>query len=77
MTTVRTESVYPPIPIRFYDWCARTDDYDGADDSMHQLVGSGRTEFYAVLDLYNNWDDMNWPEPFVAHRPMFMEDILC
>lgn len=45
---VRTEHVYPPIPIRDYDWCAVDDNtYDG--DGCP--IGWGRTEQAAVNDL--------------------------
>ena len=50
---VRTEHVYPPIPVRDYDWSAIDDDsYDGAHDSAtrHQ-IGYGRTEQAAINDL--------------------------
>lgn len=48
-----TEFVYPPIPIRDFDWSAVDGDtYDGAPDSgnRHQ-VGCGRTEKEAIADL--------------------------
>ena len=41
-----TEHIYPPIPIRNYDWSAIRDDYDEGD-----LVGYGRTEQAAKDDL--------------------------
>lgn len=48
---IRTTFVYPPIPVRSFDWCAVDDDtYDGAEDS-HCLIGYGRTEQEAIADL--------------------------
>jgi hypothetical protein len=45
---IRTEYVYPPIPIRSYDWCAVDDDtYDGPGSP----IGSGATEQEAIDDL--------------------------
>jgi len=53
---VHTEHVYPPIPIRQYDWSAVTDNYDGAPDAHcratgPQLVGTGATEQEAIASL--------------------------
>lgn len=45
---IRTENVYPPIPIRDYDWSAVDDNtYDGEDCP----IGWGRTEQAAINDL--------------------------
>ena len=43
---VRTEHIYPPIPIRSFDWSAALDGYDQGDP-----VGYGPTEALAVADL--------------------------
>ena len=50
---IRTTFVYPPIPIRDFDWSATDDDtYDGAEDSGNRnQIGYGRTEQEAVADL--------------------------
>lgn len=53
---IHTEHVYPPIPVRQFDWSAVTDDYDGADDSRHP-IGHGRTEIEAVQDLLEQIND--------------------
>jgi hypothetical protein len=45
--------IYPPIPIRDYDWCAYFDDL-GADCSPY---GWGRTQAEARADLLDNHDD--------------------
>ncbi len=43
---IRTEFVYPPIPLRSFDWTAVTDDYEpGAP------IGYGATEDAAIADL--------------------------
>ena len=43
---VRTHNEYPPIPLRQFDWCATTDDYEPG-----QLIGWGATEADAVREL--------------------------
>lgn len=46
---IRTTFVYPPIPIRDFDWSAVDDEtYDGPGC----IIGTGRTEQAAVMDLY-------------------------
>jgi hypothetical protein len=45
---VRTEHVYPPIPVREWDWSAVDDNtYDGPGNP----IGWGRTEQAAIDDL--------------------------
>lgn len=45
---IRTEYVYPPIPIRQFDWSAVDDDtYDGPGCA----IGYGPTEEAAIKDL--------------------------
>lgn len=51
-----TNFVFPPIPIRQFDWLAVFDNYDGAEDSRCP-VGFGRTEAEAVADLLENAED--------------------
>ena len=41
-----TEYVYPPIPIRAFDWCATLDGYEPNDP-----IGWGATEAEAIADL--------------------------
>lgn len=50
---ISTYHVYPPIPIRQYDWCAVDDDtYDGAPDSTtRNQIGYGTTPEEAIADL--------------------------
>ena len=44
---VRTSFIYPPIPIRRFDWCAVDDEtYEGGCP-----IGFGATETEAVADL--------------------------
>lgn len=48
---VRTDHVFPPIPVRSMDWSAIDDNtYDGAADS-HCPIGRGATEIEAIEDL--------------------------
>ena len=50
-----THHVYPPIPIRRFDWSATTDDYDASFEDgewrSSSPVGYGATEAEAVADL--------------------------
>ncbi len=48
---IKTTYVFPPIPLRCFDWSAIDDDtYDGAEDS-HCPIGHGATEQEAIDDL--------------------------
>lgn len=42
-----TSFVYPPIPVRQFDWCAYLED----DVENASKYGWGRTEAEAILDL--------------------------
>jgi hypothetical protein len=48
MEKIVTENVYPPIPIRQFDWAAHYDDPEGP-------VGWGATREAAIADLINNY----------------------
>lgn len=48
MNNIKTNYVYPPIPIRNYDWEAFRDDYDEGS-----IIGHGRTEKEAIDDLFD------------------------
>ena len=53
---IHTSHIFPPIPIRTYDWSAVYDDYDGAEDSGNRgHIGYGRTKAEAIADLVANW----------------------
>jgi hypothetical protein len=45
MTPIITRYIYPPIPQRFFDWCAYRDPEPGF------LCGWGSTEQLAIADL--------------------------
>lgn len=50
---IRTEFVYPPIPIRQFDWSA-------VDDDTYEPgcpIGTGATELEAVKDLMQQLED--------------------
>ena len=47
---IRTEYVYPPIPLRQYDWAAYEDD-ETRCPACRQTVGYGETELDAIIDL--------------------------
>jgi hypothetical protein len=46
-----TDYVYPPIPIRDFDWCAF---YEGEEES--QNYGWGKTEEEAIKELKENYN---------------------
>jgi hypothetical protein len=48
---IRTEYVYPPIPIRQFDWSAAFDNYEPGCP-----IGWGRTKEEAVADLIEQAD---------------------
>lgn len=47
--TLKTEFVYPPIPIRSFDWSAYDDD-DCMCSECHPTIGYGETKQAAVAD---------------------------
>lgn len=54
---IETSFVYPPIPIRQFDWSAiDADTYDGADDS-NCPIGYGATEQEAIDNLLDQMND--------------------
>lgn len=52
-------NIYPPIPLRQFDWCAVDEEtYDGAPDSRtRNQVGYGATEEEAIADLLSILED--------------------
>jgi hypothetical protein len=48
-TWIKTDFVYPPIPIRQFDWNAIDDRHYGGDES--DPIGRGATEQEAIDDL--------------------------
>ena len=55
-----TEYVYPPIPIRDFDWSAVTDSYEPGD-----AHGTGRTEQAAIADLLEQLEERTGIPPTV------------
>jgi hypothetical protein len=49
---IKTHFVYPPIPVRNYDWMASFGSYEPGN-----LVGYGLTEEAAIADLLNQVED--------------------
>jgi hypothetical protein len=47
-----TSFVYPPIPVRDFDWTATLDGYEPGE-----LVGTGKTEKEAIDDLLEQLDE--------------------
>jgi len=54
-----TEYVYPPIPLRQFDWCAHRASYEPPDSDGvgGGILGWGRTEAEAVTDLLEQEED--------------------
>lgn len=55
---VNIRFVYPPIPLRGFDWCA-TFDNDEPDDDGNMLAGYGETKAEALEELLTNYEDLN------------------
>jgi hypothetical protein len=55
---VNIHFVYPPIPLRQFDWCATFDDDEPNDDGQ-MLAGYGKTEAEALEDLLTTWEDLH------------------
>ena len=53
-----TTFVYPPIPVRNFDWLAFFDG-DEPDDNGQMRTGSGATEQEAINDLLETYPDDN------------------
>lgn len=68
MRKIVTEHVYPPIPVRQFDWVAHYDDPEGA-------TGWGPTEESAIVDLIENND--GGPTEQKPHRPYCKADQSC
>lgn len=64
-----TEYVYPPIPIRSFDWCAHYDDPEGP-------CGYGATETEAIADLTENYE-RGGPTEAKPDRPTCKPDGSC
>ena len=45
-----TRNIYPPIPLRDFDWCAYDADACGCPE-CHPIQGFGKTEFESILDF--------------------------
>lgn len=56
MRRIITHNVFPPIPIRSFDWCAYL---DGDDDNESAPRGWGVTETDAILDLRDQLQDID------------------
>lgn len=54
MNKIITDFIYPPIPIRQFDWQAIYDD-DEPNDAGGMARGHGRTEAEAIADLIENF----------------------
>jgi hypothetical protein len=49
---IRTEFIYPPIPVRSFDWCATEEDYEPG-----RPMGFGEREEEAIADLIEQLED--------------------
>jgi len=52
--TIFTEFIYPPIPLRQFDWRATLFDYSPGDP-----IGHGATESEAIADLLLHIEERN------------------
>ena len=51
---VRTENIFPPIPVRAFDWSATFEDYEPGCP-----IGYGASEQDAIDDLMEQWEDLS------------------
>lgn len=70
MPKIVTVNVYPPIPIRRFDWCAH---YDGREEWPS---GWGATEAEAIADLTDNYE-CGGPTEEKPDRPYCKPDQSC
>ena len=70
--TIYTHFVYPPIPLRSWDYTAVTDNYDGEGSP----IGYGPTAEAAVQDLIDNidQDSVEYEEVLDAVRRGMVEE---
>lgn len=54
---VKTEHVYPPIPIRTFDWMAYDDSRYCGCGECHNIVGHGTTEQEALADFWQQLEE--------------------
>lgn len=54
MSKVVCHFIYPPIPMRQFDWCATYEDEE-PDDAGNMDKGYGPTEQEAIADLLTNF----------------------
>jgi hypothetical protein len=54
MMKIKTEHVFPPIPIRKFDWCAFDDNYEPG-----LPIGWGATEQEAIADFKAQLEEEN------------------
>jgi hypothetical protein len=52
MPKIITTNIFPPIPVRTFDWCAY---FDGQEEAGH--YGYGATEQEAIVDLTMNYEE--------------------
>jgi hypothetical protein len=56
MTVICTRHVFPPIPLRDYDWCAWDEQHNPGAEYPH-MVGWGKTQDDAIEDLLRLLDE--------------------
>lgn len=55
---IRTDHVYPPIPVRDFDWQAMRDDDEPSDgETRDPPCGHGATEQEAIQDLIDQLEE--------------------
>lgn len=58
---IRIDHVYPPIPIRDFDWAAYWDN-DEPNDAGYMMTGYGRTPLAAIVDLLDQTEEKELEE---------------
>ena len=70
---IRTEHVFPPIPMRQFDWMAYDDDTYCGCGECRCLTGHGSTEQEAIADLMEQMEDRRMEEIDAAEEGAAME----
>jgi hypothetical protein len=70
---VRTEYVFPPIPLRQFEWMAYDDDTYCGCGECHCLTGHGATEQEAIADLNEQMEDRRLEEEDAAEEGALTE----
>lgn len=70
---IKTEFVYPPIPLRQFDWMAYEDDTYCGCGECRCLTGHGATKQEAIADLMEQIEDSRLEEEAAAEEGAAIE----